>query len=123
MSAATYADWLKACRWLHDHTPHDALAYAPNEDWAIKWYAERAEYVNFKDCPQDAAGIVEWYERQRRLSRWSRENYVDRQFSADEMQALHRQTEITHLIVSRFGPIDMSPVYENNSFRIYDIRP
>lgn len=122
MSAATRAAWLDACHWLHDHTPHDALVYASNEDWALKWYAERAEYVNFKDCPQDAAGIVEWYERQRRLSRWSRENYVDRQFSADEMQALHRRTKITHLIVSRFGPIDMSPVYENNSFRIYDIR-
>jgi hypothetical protein len=123
MSDATYTDWLEACRWLRDQTPQDALVYAPNEDWAIKWYAERAEYVNFKDCPQDAARIVAWYDRQVRLSQWSRENYVDRQFSADELQALHRLTGITHLVVSRFGPIDMAPVHENTSFRIYDIRP
>jgi hypothetical protein len=58
MSLAVHADWFDVCRWLRDETPADALVYAPNEDWAIKWYAERAEYVNFKDCPQDASGII-----------------------------------------------------------------
>src|SRR5690606_26912467 len=27
------------------------------------WYAHRAEVVGWKDVPQDAAGIVEWWQR------------------------------------------------------------
>ena len=123
MDSARHNAWIDACRWLRDETPVDALVYAANEDWAIKWYAQRAEYVNFKDCPQDAAGIVEWHDRRVQVARWVRDNYADRRFSPEELHALHRQTRITHLIVSRFGPIDLLPVYENRSFRIYDIRP
>ncbi len=60
MTAATQADWVSALSWVDTHTPTDALVYAANENWAVKWYARRAEYVSYKDCPQDAAGIVEW---------------------------------------------------------------
>lgn len=122
MSPARYADWLAACEWLRTETPAVSLVYAPNEDWAIKWFAGRAEYVNFKDCPQDARGIVEWHRRLVLLRDWSVEFYVDHRFSVEETRALHERTGITHLVVSRLGPIDLEPVHENDSFRIYDIR-
>lgn len=34
----------------------NALILTPRKS-AFKWMAERAEYVCYKDCPQDAAGI------------------------------------------------------------------
>ena len=121
MTPAMQADWIDACDWIRRHTPEDALLYAANEDWSVKWYAQRAEYVNYKDCPQDAAGIVEWYRRLVFMSRWARENYDDARFSAAELQDLHEQTGITHLLVSRFGPMETAPAYANRSFRVFSI--
>jgi hypothetical protein len=122
MTPARFADWRAVCEWLRTQTPADSLVYAPNEDWALKWYAERAEYVNFKDCPQDARGIVEWHRRLVLLRDWSVEFYGDHRFSAEEIRSLHERTGITHLVVSRLGPMDLEPAYANDSFRIYDIR-
>lgn len=119
MSPTVEADWIDACDWIRRNTPDDALLYAANEDWAVKWYAQRAEYVNYKDCPQDAAGIVEWYRRLVFMSRWARENYDDARFSSAELQDLHEQSGITHLLVSRFGPMEDSPAYANRSFRVF----
>jgi hypothetical protein len=123
MSGRVKADWIAACTWIRDHAPAEALVYAANEDWAVKWYAERPEYVNYKDCPQDAAGIVEWYERLVFMSKWSRDHYGDELFSAEELAGLHRQTGITHLLVSRYGPMEQAPVFANGSFRVYEIAP
>jgi hypothetical protein len=117
------ADWIAACEWIRERTPENALLYAANEDWAVKWFAHRAEYVNYKDCPQDAAGILEWVRRLRTLNRWHRAAFADGRLSEDDLQSLHDQTGITHLLVSRLGPIDREPVYRNASFRVYDIAP
>ena len=51
------ADWLDACSWVEHNTPADALILTPTQQtWAFKWYAQRAEYVSYKDCPQDGPG-------------------------------------------------------------------
>jgi hypothetical protein len=114
-------DWLDVCGWLRDHAPQGAVLYSANEDWAVKWYAQRAEYVNFKDCPQDAAGIVEWYRRMKALSKWSAASYTDARFSAAETADLRQRTGITHLVCGRLGPFDLEPVYANRTFRVYQL--
>ncbi len=121
MSTARQTDWIAALSWVDDHAPADAFLYAANENWAVKWFANRAEYVSYKDCPQDAAGIVEWARRLRWLNQWSRESFADGRCSTDELAHLREETGITHLIASRFGPTDMTPVYRNESFRVYEL--
>ena len=119
MSPTVKADWIACCEWVRTESPPDAFLYAANEDWAVKWFSHRAEYVHYKDCPQDAGGIVEWARRLRLLNAWSREAFVDGSCSQSDLDELHDQTGITHMIVSRFGPMDAEPVYENDSFKIY----
>jgi hypothetical protein len=121
MAPAQQTDWIEACEWIRRETPEDILLYAANEDWAVKWFAHRAEYVNYKDCPQDAAGILEWVQRLRTLNRWHRGAFADGRLSAGDLHALHEETGITHLLVSRLGPVDSEPVYRNATFRIYQI--
>jgi hypothetical protein len=123
MSPAVETDWIAAGDWIRTQTPDGALIYAANEDWAVKWYAQRPEYVNYKDCPQDAEGIVEWYERLVFMSQWSRERYGDAMFSSEELADLHQRTGITHLLVSRYGPMEQQPVFNNGNFRVYEIGP
>lgn len=119
MDHETERDWLDVCLWIRAETPQDCVVYAVNENWAMKWYAQRPEYVSFKDCPQDAAGIVEWYERQRYLSDWSGRAFADGMASAAELTELHDVTGISYLISRKLDRMPRLPVYQNETFFVY----
>ena len=70
LSPEVLADWTRTCSWIDINLPADAIVLTPRGSWAFKWYAQRAEFVVFKDCPQDAAGIVEWDRRRQLRGRW-----------------------------------------------------
>ena len=116
------SDWQDVCRWFRDHTPRDSLVQTPHDRSSFKWYAERPEYVTFKDCPQDTPGIVEWNRRLRFLSQWYQQHFADGSYSTAELNALSQATGITHLVTDRLGPIEQVPVYQNTTFRVYDLR-
>jgi hypothetical protein len=58
-----YEDWLAVCEWVKTNSPEDSLWLTPRYQQTFKWYAGRAEVVNWKDVPQDNASIIEWYRR------------------------------------------------------------
>ncbi|MEZ5939881.1 MAG: DUF6798 domain-containing protein [Planctomycetaceae bacterium] len=121
MNAAQRADWIATCEWVHRNTPEDAILYATNERWAVKWFAQRSEYVNYKDCPQDAASIMEWHRRRWVIADWQTMAFDDWRVTPQELQTLHEETGITHLIVSRMGPFLIDPVFEQGDFKVYAI--
>ena len=121
MSDAQRADWGELCAWIKENTQRDELILTPKESRSFKWFAERAEYVAFKDCPQDAAGIVEWNNRLKFLKKWGQENWNGTSYSAAVTNQLHETTGITHLVSSRWGPFDAPIVYENATYRVYQI--
>ncbi len=125
MSPADRRDWIGVCRWLRDQTPPEALLATANESWAVKWFAERPEYVSFKDCPQDAAGIVEWWRRRQVLVAWSRTARQDGRLTPEELQVLHDRTGIDYLIVNarRYGGFVVEPVFRQGPFEVYRIPP
>jgi hypothetical protein len=104
MPEAQLADWLDACRWIRENTPADALVWTPTNSWAFKWHAQRAEYVSRKDCPQDAQGIIEWNKR------------MGHQLG----EAFQNEPRLTHAIL-RVGTMAIEPVYQNETYRIYDL--
>lgn len=119
MSPEVRRDWIATCGWLKVNTPPGALMGTANEDWAIKWYAGRPEYVSFKDCPQDAAGIVEWWRRRQTLVAWSREARADGVLSVEELADLHAETGIDYLVVSRYSGFRIEPVFATGPFKVY----
>jgi hypothetical protein len=60
---ANPAAWQEACRWIAENTPDDARFFTPRLSQTFKWYARRAEVTTWKDVPQDAAALVEWWDR------------------------------------------------------------
>lgn len=64
-----YENWRIACDWVRQNTNQDAVFLTPAQQQTFKWYAERAEIVCWKDAPQDALGLIEWYGRVRRFHR------------------------------------------------------
>ena len=58
-----YRDWVAVCRWVDQSLPADEILITPRHQYTFKWYAQRAEVVNWKDVPQDADSLVQWYRR------------------------------------------------------------
>ena len=57
------AAWREICDWAAANTPPDAVFLTPRDTQSFHWYAGRSEVVGYKDIPQDAVGIVEWWRR------------------------------------------------------------
>jgi hypothetical protein len=58
-----FRDWLAVCRWAQLSSEEDEVFLTPRHQQTFKWYAGRAEVVNWKDVPQDAASLRQWYRR------------------------------------------------------------
>lgn len=69
----TYRNWVRVCDWIRTNTPADAVFLTPRQQQTFKWYAQRVEYVNWKDMPQDPMGIVLWQQRMTQVfgSEWN----------------------------------------------------
>jgi len=120
MEEKQLADWKHTCRWISQNTPEDALFSTPNESWAFKWYAHRAEFVSYKDCPQDAAGIVAWDHRLRFIRDWEQKQRAVG-LTHRSLKRLYESTGITHLVMRRYEPFDSKPIYWNDSYKVYEI--
>ncbi len=114
-------NWLEICQWIRNSTSQDCVVITPGNSWAFKWYAQRAEYVSVKDCPQDAPGIVEWNARLTKLRLWKKKSYADRYYDRKETATLARQTQADFLIAERFDSLEIAPVFENPGYRIYQL--
>lgn len=59
----TMQDWINVCRFVRANTPEDAVLLTPRHQQSFKWYAQRAEVVNWKDIPQDVVSLRKWARR------------------------------------------------------------
>ncbi len=58
-----FDQWLDVCDWVQRNTPEDAVFLTPRSSATFKWRAGRAEVVTWKDVPQDAEHLVQWWQR------------------------------------------------------------
>jgi hypothetical protein len=121
MSPQWERDWKAACEWIRTNTAKDSQFVTPTESWAFKWYAQRAEFIAHKDCPQDAQGIGEWNRRLRFLRVWGEDHFSETGYSREDAINLGKETGSTHILSRRFGPFDLPVIYENQTYRIYSI--
>lgn len=119
MSPAKRKNWIAACQWVEQNSAETELVYSFDNQWGVKWFANRAEYVNYKDCPQDPASIIEWNQRRWLISRWKNKAFADGRVSTEELENLAKQTKVSIFICDRMGPIDQEPDYRNQDFRVY----
>ena len=120
-TAAQYAEWQQACAWIQQHTPKDALILTPRESFAFKWFAERAEYVCYKDCPQDSRGILEWDRRLWYLHKWTLNSSADQVYREADLQILRRDTGCDYVLTRILGPFDQQPLWSGAEWKIYQV--
>ena len=115
---AQFQEWKQACDWLRENTPQDALILTPRESFAFKWFAERAEYVCYKDCPQDAAGILEWNRRLWLLHDWTEASSADGLYGDDDLAEIRSLTDCDYLLTRTLGPFESKPVWRGQEWQI-----
>jgi hypothetical protein len=126
-----YAEWLDVCQWIADpqHTPPEARFLVPRIAYTFKWYAGRGEVVNWKESPQDAAGLHEWWRRIQEVYATGNRAPQDIYFGslaergAPRLQALAREYQADYLVTQVSIPLLPLPVvYKNDAFVVYKMK-
>ncbi len=97
-------DWRRVCRWIADNTPPNARVFTPISQRTFKWYAQRSEVVTWKDIPQDAAGIAEWWQRFQRAKTFRRRLHEPPELIFGELQSMAEDYQFQYVLVSGFSP-------------------
>jgi hypothetical protein len=113
-----YQDWQDACAWISHHVPADARFLIPRAGHSFKWYASRADVVNYKDVPQDAASVVEWRRRLKEVfptvegvSGAPKTLGSPEQLGTRRVRELTEKYGATHVIGRSYPPLDLPVVY------------
>lgn len=120
------ADWQHVCRWASQNTPQDAVFLTPRMATTFRWYSDRAEVVSWKDVPQDAAGVVGWWQRVRDVHGyvphrdWAYWRPSLSSASPEELSRLARKYGATYVITESLPPLPLELVSPPNaSYSIY----
>ncbi len=123
-----FADWLTVCRWARASSPIDEVFLTPRHQQTFKWFAERAEVVNWKDVPQDAASLKEWHRRFQEVYPL-RLGSVRVTVRYDKLREFREKYGVRYVIVDRrmVGPnlplIQLYPAGEetNETYAVYEL--
>lgn len=128
--SATHRDWVRVCEWISRETPLDAVVWSARRQQSFKWYAQRAEVHNYKDVPQDPAGLLEWRRRLELVRSIARRGGLWN-LSREEILVLQDQYGFSYVILYKSGthrPLPFERVYplppdENRHYEVYRLPP
>jgi hypothetical protein len=112
--AAVRPCWKAACAWVDANLPPGAIVLTPLRQQTFKWYAGRAEFVTWKDVPQDPAGILRWRDRMQVATRIAERARTD----PSALEQLVRDHGVTYVVWLKEGPVTvpLQVIYENARF-------
>ena len=126
-----YSDWVDVCGWVSDpeHTPPDARFLIPRTAYTFKWYTGRGEVVNWKETPQDAASLRDWWQRIQDIYATRKPPPLEKYYlslacaGAPKLQELAKQYDADYLVTQVSLPkLPLKEVYRNESFVVYKMR-
>lgn len=123
-----HADWRDACEWIARRTKEDALVLTPRNAQTFTWYAGRGEVVSWKDLPQDAGAIVEWWRRLEEIhgtpvpdaqGRWH-ESLTE--LPVARLRRLAEKYGADYLLTEAEPQFSLPRVYSNKSYAVYALK-
>jgi len=125
-----YLDWVDVCRWIRTETPADAIFVTPRRQQTFKWYAQRAEVVCWKDVPQDATGLVQWYQRSQDLFAGQVIPTGFASMNREQLLALRKKYQARYIVRPRFSSVVRLPlkrIYplpnQRSYYEVYELSP
>ena len=124
-----FDDWREACRWVADSSniPPGARFLTPRLAQTFKWYTGHPSVVDWKDVPQDAKDLVEWWRRMQDVfgndeppAGWRRS--LD-ELGPERLAKLGNDYHADYVITKRTDPpLAIDVLHENRSYIIYRLR-
>jgi len=122
--------WRHICeRIAEDETiSPDALFLTPRMSQTFKWYAQRPEVVNWKEIPQDAEAMVEWWRRiedihatgeSDPLLRW---HYTLARQGPERLKHIGRKYGADYAVTLNSPRLPLPVVHLNRRYVVYDLR-
>ena len=123
--------WRRACQWVEENTDTDERFLTPHAQQTFKWYAGRSEVVTWKDVPQDARAVVEWWSRYRDVYPPSVQRFGLAAHSDELLRQLATRYGAKYIIVDRtryhrvlgFPRLYPNQIEENSSYEVYRLPP
>ena len=115
-----FAAWRDVCDWVSRELPPEAVCLTPKYSAGFKWWAQRAEFATWKDCPQDAVNLVEWKDRLKYIADW-RDKYFAGGFGPAALADLRQMAAIDYVVAWNADPFPVEPLYRNGSFSVYRV--
>jgi hypothetical protein len=98
----TYKNWYAVCLWIQENTPANSIFVTPADQQTFKWYAQRPEVVCWKDMPQDAESLLEWWQRVQQLTLVER-SYPNgiAAYSDEQILDLAKKYKVDYFLISQ----------------------
>ncbi len=124
-----YVAWRQACDWVASSVeiPPDARFITPRMAQTFKWYAGRPEVGNWKEIPQDAITMVQWWRRMCDMHStgsevpWQRWHVSLAELGAMRLRQLGAEYDADYVITFARPRLPLKAVYENRTYIIYQI--
>jgi len=121
--------WREVCAWIADpaNVPPDARLLTPVMAQTFKWYAGRAEVVNWKEIPQDPQSIVQWWDQLHDIyGNQVDESQIDRDclagLDAARLEELGAKYRAGYVVTRRRPAVPLEVVYENQRYVVYRLK-
>ncbi len=121
-----YPDWVEVCDWIAANTPADALFLTPRLNQSFKWRTGRPEVAIWKDLPQDAGNIVEWYGRLKDIY-YTNVGGIEQPLDSigvlgtDRVRELAKKYHATYVLMDRSQLLSLPIVFRNDEYVVYRI--
>jgi hypothetical protein len=126
---ADFDGWRDACRWVADSgkIPPGARFLTPRLSMTFKWYTGHSDVATWKDVPQEARAMMQWWQRINDLfatgqhaPRWH-ESLAE--LGAARLKQLGAKYDADYVITQTSDPpLGLPEVYQNRSYAIYRLR-
>ncbi len=121
-------DWIGVCQFIAATTPPDEVFLTPRRQQTFKWYAGRAEVVNWKDVPQDAVSLRRWADRMNDVFP-ARLHSMRTTIRYEDLRRMRREYGVRWMVVDRRvtgANLPLEQVYpsslsQNRTFAVYEL--
>jgi hypothetical protein len=123
-----YAAWVDVCEWVAGNTPPDAVFLTPRLAQSFKWRSGRPEVATYKDIPQDARDMVEWFHRLRTIYYEVVGGELEPvrslgHLGTERVAALTHQYGARYVLTDHRRPLEFPVAYWNAEYVVYQIKP